>query len=496
MADDINTLTARAESLQSQLDGMYQTWGNDRSQWTPGQVERSDRLMAGIDKARSAVFLLEDDGQVQTPAEVTRAEQIERIRDIARSNPDRVEAAFHAPERPGDAEVRQRTDPWAAGAGDDVVRIDSPMGLASRARTVIEQAPGLDDAARSRLTEILDRDDLVGDSAYVIALSSPAYRSAFVKAMRDPRRGHMLWTEEERESYARVEAVRAAMSLTNANGGYLMPLSLDPTVMLTNAGATHPIRQLARVEQTITRDWNGVVSAGVTAEWLAEGAEAADASPTFDRVTIPTFKGAAYLTGSYEVFQDTNAISQLPGLIADARQRQEATAFATGNGTTAPQGIVTAVAAATGSKVDSTTGGAFVVGDVYKVWDALTPRARASAKTAWLANNTIISLIRRFDQTGGTDLWVQLANGTPPTLVGKPIHEASEMTGAITSGSRSLLIGDFSEYIVVDRIGTQLVEVPMIMGDNNRPTYSAGLAAYYRVGAESVNADAFRLLKH
>jgi HK97 family phage major capsid protein len=475
----------RATTTLDEIQHIEDTWGKDPSTYPPGQAERYQRLRTSL--SRQMDEMADHDAAV-----ARRNEEIERIRDIARSNPGQVEPGSF---RPLGETGRRRTDPWSAGSGDDVMRMDTPTGLAARARDAVEYAHGLSTASRAMLSEILDRDDLVTDAAYVVALSSDAYRSAFTKAMKDPRRGHLLWTEPEREAYARVEAVRAAMSLTNANGGYLMPLSLDPTVMLTNAGATHPIRQLARVEQTITRDWNGVVSAGVTAEWLAEGAEAADASPTFDRVTIPTFKGAAFLSGSYEVFQDTNALSQLPQLIADARERQEATAFATGNGTTAPQGIVTAVAADSGSTVTATTGTSFGIPDIYKVWDALTPRARASSKTAWLANNAYISAIRRFDQTGGTDLWVQLAGGTPPTLIGKPIFEASEMTAATTSGSRGLICGDFSEYIVVDRIGTTIVEVPMVMGGNNRPTYQAGLAAYYRVGAESVNTSAFRLLK-
>lgn len=36
--------------------------------------------------------------------------------------------------------------------------------------------------------------------------------------------------------------------------------------MLTSNGSTNPLRQISRVVQTTTDSWNGVTSAGVTAE--------------------------------------------------------------------------------------------------------------------------------------------------------------------------------------------------------------------------------------
>lgn len=118
---------------------------------------------------------------------------------------------------------------------------------------------------------------------------------------------------------------------------------LDPLINLSNAGAHNSFRQIARATQTAKNDWHGVSSAGVTAEWLAEGAFAADASPAFGRVTIAAHKAAAWIFGSYEVLQDTNTGAQLPELIADARANLENTAFATGSGSGAPKGIVTGV---------------------------------------------------------------------------------------------------------------------------------------------------------
>jgi hypothetical protein len=47
------------------------------------------------------------------------------------------------------------------------------------------------------------------------------------------------------------------MSLTGGNGGYLVPFTLDPTIVLNNAGAANPFRQISRIATTATNSWNG-----------------------------------------------------------------------------------------------------------------------------------------------------------------------------------------------------------------------------------------------
>jgi HK97 family phage major capsid protein len=89
--------------------------------------------------------------------------------------------------------------------------------------------------------------------------------------------------------------------------------------------------------QVTTDVWHGVSSAGITAEWLAEAAEAADASPTFAQPSIATHKGAAYVQASLEVLQDSRQLDDtLAEMFADARSRKEADAFVLGSGTGQP----------------------------------------------------------------------------------------------------------------------------------------------------------------
>jgi HK97 family phage major capsid protein len=253
---------------------------------------------------------------------------------------------------------------------------------------------------------------------------------------------------------------------------------------------------LARVETIAgSNEWRGVTSAGVSAEWLAEGSQAADASPTFTQPAIPTFKGAAYLFGSYEVLADSGFASQVQALIMDAKDRLEGTAFTTGNGTTAPQGFVTGKVAA-GSLVASATADTFAVADVYNTQAGLAPRFRNS-RSAWMANVSIMNRIRQFDTNGGSSLWAQLAAAAPANLLGQPIYETSDMDGTITALADNYVLayGDFqAAYVIVDRVGVEIYYDSLVLGANQRPTGQAGFFAFWRTGGEVVVPEAISLL--
>jgi HK97 family phage major capsid protein len=79
-------------------------------------------------------------------------------------------------------------------------------------------------------------------------------------------------------------------------------------------------------------------------------------------------------------------------------------------------------------------------------------------------------------------------------LLGKAFYEASEMPDVTTSGVKFLIVGDFSRYVIADRIGLTVDLIPHLMGANRRPTGERGIYGYWRNGAKVVDANAFRAL--
>ena len=102
----------------------------------------------------------------------------------------------------------------------------------------------------------------------------------------------------------------------------------------------------------------------------------------------------------------------------------------------------------------------------------------------------------KFDTNGGAGLWTTLGNGTPAQLLGRPNYVSEAMDGVIDGSAENyvLVYGDFQNYVIADRLGVTMSYIPHTFGASGRPKGQAGWHAWLRVGADSVNDSAFRLL--
>lgn len=357
----------------------------------------------------------------------------------------------------------------------------------ARAESAIERMQGASDKVREAAQTILERADNPTKLAQqILVTSSPEYLRGWSKLAMD--KGSMLTPEEQR-----------AMSLTDNAGGYLVPFQLDPTVIITSDGSVNDIRRAARTVVATGDVWNGVSAGQVSWSWDGEAAEVSDDTPTLAQPAITVHKAQGFVPISIEAFEDAANVTQEVGrLFAFGKDALEAAAFTTGagNGSNQPVGIVTALAG-TSSEINAAADDTFALADVYSLYGALPGRYRANA--SWLANNLIYSRVRQFDTSGGAGLWTTLGGGRPAELLGRPVLEAEAMDGTVTtSGAVSnyvAIFGDFSNYVIADRVGTRVEFIPHLFHTgNNRPSGQRGWYAYYRVGADSVNDAAFRML--
>jgi HK97 family phage major capsid protein len=298
----------------------------------------------------------------------------------------------------------------------------------------------------------------------IIATSSSVYQRAFGKKVK----GDYCSPEEER-----------ALSLTTTAGGFAVPYTLDPTIILTSSGVINPVRQFARIETITGNHWIGVSSAGVTASYSAEATEASDDAPTLAQPAADVEKAQAFIPFSIEIGGDWGSLqSEMARLLQDAKDTLENTQFLTGLGhsSQAPQGLLVGATAAVTSASTAVLG----VADIYSLELALQPRSRA--RGVFVGNKAVYQKIRQFDTAGGANLWVQLQYGEPATLIGYPAYEWSAYSSAVTTtGSTVLTFGDFSKFLIIDRVGMDIELVPHLFGTaNNRPTGQRGLYAHWR----------------
>lgn len=336
---------------------------------------------------------------------------------------------------------------------------------------------------------------------YTLAAGSEHYERAFAKKFSDPDTGHLLWTNEEAEAWRTVATVAAeerAMSTTDSAGGYLSPLVIEPSILLTSSGSISPLRQISRNVTTISDAWQGVTSAGVVGEWLSEASQAADASPTVAQPSIPVYKASAFVPYSYEIGDDaTNFMVELAKLLIDSYDQLTATAFTTGSGSGQPTGLITKLVASSGtvSLVAPAVAESFTAADIYATQLALPPRFQARA--SWNAALGTIQAARQFESTNGAIRFPEMA-ANPPQLLGRPLYENSAMDGSInpaaSENNYSLCYGDFSHFVIVSRIGSRIEPIQNLVGANHRPTGQRGAFLWARVGSDVVVPQAFRLL--
>jgi len=355
----------------------------------------------------------------------------------------------------------------------------------ARAITAFETSGrGVSDAERA---EVINKIETIpGAAVHALVHGSPAYRSAFGTWMKSQGVNPLLTGEE-------ADAVRASMSLTGNAGGYSLPTLLDPTLIKTGTATRNPIRSVARVVQGTQNVWNGVSVGGVTTYWVAENTALTDGTPTFSNPSVTAAKLTAYLTGSYEIFEDSNLQAQLPGLIAEAFDYAEGTAFISGSGSGAPKGIVTAISGTAGSTVTATTRGSFTsasVADVFAVVNATTPRYEDNS--TWVANKAWFNTVRQIANPSAAG---QLLPAGANELLGSQIINSSDMSAATTSGTVMAILGDFSQFVIYDRLGTTVEFIANVVDGSGLPLGSRGLVAHKRVGSNVTDVNAFRFLK-
>jgi HK97 family phage major capsid protein len=324
-------------------------------------------------------------------------------------------------------------------------------------------------------------------SRHLLMTGSPNYREGWVKAIG----GQVPSPEEQR-----------ALNLTGEEGGFLLPYTLDPTIIPISEVAINPIRALAKKVQTTTNLWKGVTSTGMTAAYReAEAEETTDDSPKFVQPEITCHAADAFGQWTYEFGQDYGSIANdLAMLAGEAKDVLEATKLATGSGEKEPFGVYTGAEEIVETAVEK----AFGSKDVYAT-EAKLPD-RYTARASWLGHRAIYTLISQFEAEGGQPLWntldsLQYGPGAtrdgrvPRPLLEYPAYRLSSAQSTVTQSKYILLFGDFNYYVVADRIGMFAKPIPDIPGAEGRPTGQSGLYFWWRTGAKVMTKKAFSKLK-
>jgi HK97 family phage major capsid protein len=362
----------------------------------------------------------------------------------------------------------------------------------------------LDARAADRADKVLRQGDDAGLTArYLAACGNPDYGSAFGKMLADPQHGHLRFSPGEVEAVREASAVQDAhrimgAALTTGSTGFILPITWDPSILITGAGALNPVRDLADVVTVGTHDWQGVTADSVTAAYVQEGVEATDATPTLLGPKISTQQGRAFAQFTIEASQDWDTLSnQLLKLVADARNTVDATMFLTGSGSNQPSGILNIGALnglTTTQRVQTTTVATYAVGDPWLLKAAIPARfigdgTFAAAPGTW-------DTTYQFVAQGSTTQARQFSDGDRGgDFLGRPKAEWSTMGTGAATGTKLIIGGNFKGYKIVDRLGMSAELIPHMLGATRLPLGVRGLYCYWRTGAGVISPNHFRYLE-
>jgi HK97 family phage major capsid protein len=285
-----------------------------------------------------------------------------------------------------------------------------------------------------------------------------------------------------------ADEIRALRVSDDTAGGFLAP---DQFVaeLIRNLVQISPVRQIARVMPTAA---GAVVmpkrTGTLTASWTGETEDHPETQPAYGQIEIPVFESSCYVDVSNQLLEDAaiDIAAELALDFAEEFGRLEGLAFISGNGVKKPEGFMShpgVLASANGHatllQADGLIGLMHALPEFYR------------SRGTWTMNGATIGEVRKLKATSGEYLWRDtLAEGNPPTILGRPVVESNDMPN-VGAGTFPIAFGDFSQaYRIVDRITLAVLRDPYSVA-------TKGLVRFHarrRVGGQTVKAEAIRKL--
>jgi len=291
------------------------------------------------------------------------------------------------------------------------------------------------------------------DSKRLTFTLGPAIRPTMPDAngLRASEEDIRSWRERATEERAALTGLQSSTT----TGGYTVAdeamRSLEVALLAYGA-----MRQTSTVIRTATGGPLPIPTTNDTAnkgEIIGENTTSNELEMTFGQLVLDAWKySSKYILASIEFLQDTsiNANEFLGAALGTRIARITNDHFTTGTGSQ-PNGIVSA---ATSSAITTAASGTITYDNLVDVEHTVDPAYRVNAR--WMMHDTALKIMKKIKvlqysgDTSGTPLWVPgLAAGAPDTILGYP-YVINQSVATIGSGSKSVLFGDLSKYIIRD----------------------------------------------
>jgi HK97 family phage major capsid protein len=227
-------------------------------------------------------------------------------------------------------------------------------------------------------------------------------------------------------------------------------------------------------------------------------AEAGDATTSATGITFgtETLKAYKFNTGvipvNDELIQDNfgGFLSLLAELLGSRQGRGKNTACTTGTGSSQPEGVT--IGSSQGKYAASST--AFTQQEMIDLLYSVNKAYRMGPNVGFMMNPLIVGEVRKLDLS--TSNYTQplftpsLQDGQPARILGYPYWENGAMSSAMTTGSKVMLFGDFSKFVIRNVAG-------FVVKRSDEIYFETGQVAYMgwsRFDSRVMNTNAIKYL--
>lgn len=255
-------------------------------------------------------------------------------------------------------------------------------------------------------------------------------------------------------------------------GGYLVPVDVQ-SELISKMASMAVIRSLARVISTSrdvvsfvrkTYTTNDIYTGPARITWTAEtpssGSVHRVTNQTFGQVDIPINTAMASQLVSNNLIEDSafDVMSIVTQDLAEAFALGEDNVFINGTGANQPKGILTDIDTAGKGPTKTVSGGAstLTADGLLSLWGSL-PSQYHGANTRWVMALATLLAIKKLKDGSNRYLLDTLNTGSLQSpvaqiLVDRPVL-LDEFMPAIAANAYPIIFGDFSGYMIADRVG-------------------------------------------
>lgn len=273
-------------------------------------------------------------------------------------------------------------------------------------------------------------------------------------------------------------------------GGYLLTPNMQK-IIAGEVESTCIMRKLASVQQISSSSLDVLDDSNFETYWGTETDPIRDTNSTIlNKTVIGTHELVAQPKVTQKLIDDSSIDIEewLAYRLGEQFARAEEEAFIGGDGSNKPKGILNYTDDTIEIIDSNSTSGNINVEDIMDLYYKLDEKYVGGA--SFLMSRGAVANIRMLkDENNGLYLWQPaLLSGKEDTLLGCPVYQSSFMP-APTSGSLSVILGDFRFYQIVDRIGIRILRDPYTAKPYVRFYTSK------RIGGDVVRKEAFKMLR-